>query len=568
MSSLVDVDVVKCKSLEVEGERVTGGILDVRTFGAQAGGSQTPEQRAACINAAIDAAASRAAKPTVRIPAASDSSGVRPWIVDRPLNNHAGVEPFPPGGPQPYCIRPRSGVDIIGDGRGATVIQLNGGAHGGDVYVMYPFLESNIRIAHMTLDGNRANYSGDEQSHMICARGTSFLTVEDVDFVECPGDAIKGFGDGPNFPTKFIKIFNVTVKGTNRSGFAILADTFGWKISYVVFEDISDQHIDYEASGQGGVANEIGPGIWFMGGSNHIVLTVSGGTTPSDLTRVFGNYIYGAVEGNGVKRLAFYDNDVFCTFQDLPCLGLTSGLVDSQIYRNRFFNGGIGWAVAFGQRAGVLPRGLSFNDNEIYSAGSGLLLDTVQDTQVMRNIIARTGSQAGTGLAVASVLAGARDIRAQFNDFRGWTNAIAAGGGGMQAVDGLVLSPNNASDCYTAIAFEGPMSGGQPVLGMFGRVQLGPWQLRNVPGPFGGLRWAEPWLEGGLAAGIGSAESNAPAGSYAGFSAPNGLIAARPGSEYRRLYEEASNYGAVEKWFKTGGGLSSSGWQRFLMDPP
>lgn len=546
-------DSIVADTIEVEGERVHGGILDVRQFGAEAGGSQTPEERAAAINAAIDAAAGRSAKPTVRIPAAPDSSGVRPWVIDRITG-------------QNYAIRPRSGVDIVGDGRFATVIQQAAGVHMGDLYMFYPWLESNIRIAHLQIDGNRSNFEGDEQSHAIQARGTAYLRVEDVYFYELPGDAIKAFGESWDQPTKFLQAHNCHINGTDRSGFAILAQTLGWQVSKCIFENVSDAHIDYEPSGPAGVENQIW-GCQFRGDDIGLRVTLSGGTTNSDLTHFFGNMVRGGVEANGIDRLMFYGNDVFQTQEEVACLGLSSGVYGAKIFNNRFYHSdSSSTAISISHRAGagdpVLPTDIEFANNWVYAAGSAMQFNSCKSIDVSHNRFVRTGTQGGIGLAVVATMPGSGDVRVVDNKFTNWTTAFSAGA--TEIIDGVTVGWNEAYDCYTAMVFDAATTG------KFGQVVLGPWKTRNITAMFSGLRLIEPWLEGGMGHGVSSAgevNDNSPFGDYGGFTSPEGFLAARPGCRYRRLYDVNTDYGAVEQWLKKTG-VGNTGWVRMAEESP
>ncbi len=545
----VTATTVVADTLEVAGERIYGGEIFPQQFGLLAGGGLTPEQRAQAIDTCILAARDRSAKPAVVIIPPEDNSALDHYLVDRlPGQNHV--------------IRMRSGVDFIGRGWGSK-LKVAGGVHAGDHYFLYPWLESDILIRDICLDGNRYNaqtnpsgYQGDEQSHIIQARGTSYMRIENVLFQNTFGDAIKAFGESALQPTKHLQIHHCNIRNTGRSGFAILADTYGWQVTKCIFEDINDQHIDYEASGPGGIDNLIAH-CRFLGNDQGIRITMSGGTSNSDLTRVHDCMIRGGVEANGSMRVAFHDNDVFQNSPEVACLGLSSGLVRAKVHNNRFHHtDATSVAVAFGPRQDVQPEDCEFHHNWIYAAGGGMQVNSCNGMDVLHNRFFRTGARGSIGLQVTAIYPTV-DNRVFGNRFYNWTTALSVGSG--VGLDGLVVSENKAVDCYTAAEYEGSS---------FSNVSLGPWHLRNTTAFFGGLRNVEPWLEGGIARGVSSAgvvNDNSPIGALAGFTAPEGFLAARPGSTYRQLATEDPVYGAVALWLKQTG-TGNTGWKRMLTE--
>ena len=184
---------------EVDGERLYGGVIDVREFRATAAGGLTPGQRANMIQDAIDAAASRTCIPAVRIPAAADDTAVDSWVLGRQDATASDSTPV-------YALDLKDGVDIIGDGRTATKLELTGENHGSAAMALVRGLDvSDIRLANMTLDGNKAAASGTGAIRNLFLSATA--TTGGVDNILCENlDIINSEDDG------------VAIAGGNASG--------------------------------------------------------------------------------------------------------------------------------------------------------------------------------------------------------------------------------------------------------------------------------------------------------------------------------------------------------------
>lgn len=183
--------------IEIEGERIYGGVIDVREFGAFPAGGLNAGQRAAAIQRAIDAAASREAKPRVRIPCAQADSELDAWVLGRQGADASAATPV-------YALDLKSGVDLVGDGQDATVLRLDGEDFGAEPMTILRALDvSRIRVSDMTLDGNAATAqgAGDPTNILVAATaetgdGSSRIVFERVNCINALGIGLSiGGGD-------------------------------------------------------------------------------------------------------------------------------------------------------------------------------------------------------------------------------------------------------------------------------------------------------------------------------------------------------------------------------------
>ncbi len=542
MSSLVNVDDVICKTLSVEGEKVTGGVIDVRSFGAVVDGGLTPGARSQKIQDVLDTAAGRTYKPKVRIPG-DDST---PWILGR-----RGTTPEDPL--VKSALEWRSGVDVIGDGPNRTVLQLAPGDYepGGALFMVRALNVVNAKWSDMTIDGNKENVQGETQTHALQLEGDSdLLTVNRVQLRGAIGDGLRMIGTDSSHPVRRTDLSELIVRGNGRSGVSLQSYVQLMRLYRSWLSDTPNGGLfDVEPSGPGVESIDVCWNFLDHGFNDPAVtMSLSGGTTNSIRNRVAFNRVHGKVEGNGISGLDFLHNTIISTQPGARAVDFTA-ILDS-VLAGGFYSSVGEYVVKIGARSGVLAKGVTVRDIDMLGDAGVLFEDTIGCDLIGCDIV-RAGAQGGFGLSMNSIIGGMRDSRALRNRFVNWGEAIHLNAN-SSPMDGVELD-NTYEDCTTAWQFEAPSAG------RFGIIKLGPAQrMRNVPFA-SGLVAGDFALTGGMGYN-GSGHATAPRAEFWSTVAPNGVITARVGS---MCYQTDG----TAPWFKTSGD-GNTGWQMLLLDPP
>jgi hypothetical protein len=262
--------------------RIAAATCTVTAFGAT--GNGTTDDRAA-IQAAIDSCSSSGDRD-VFFPSGT-------YLVTRAGSSFQNL-----GVPSGMRLRGASQTSVMlkqaaGMGTSVRLLQITG---------------SDVHIEDMTLDGNKANQSVDEQRHGIFATSTNRLIIQHVTAQNFTGD---GF-------TLFNLTSNATVRdsvasGNNRNGITMNANTNGAVLTGSRFIGNAKQQVDSEP-GSGATVDNISITdctIDNAGVSTDYALTISGSpTTRSHDWSVAGNTIGGAVRVVWTAGVAILGNRI------------------------------------------------------------------------------------------------------------------------------------------------------------------------------------------------------------------------------------------------------------------
>ncbi|MXQ11758.1 right-handed parallel beta-helix repeat-containing protein [Microvirga makkahensis] len=130
-----------------------------------------------------------------------------------------------------------SGVSLIGEGMGKTIIKLDDGFNARINGIVRTALTdvSNVTISNLTIDGNRANNT-DHQAGFICGvkaaenKIQSDITLSGVEIMNCTA-----YGFNPHEVTRNVTIENCVARGNGLDGFVadfIVGGTYKNNVSY------------------------------------------------------------------------------------------------------------------------------------------------------------------------------------------------------------------------------------------------------------------------------------------------------------------------------------------------
>jgi hypothetical protein len=260
--------------------------IDVRYFGA-VGDGVTDDRLAiqAAIDAADDAEPAHPSPPmTAPAPAAGET-------VHLGRGNFLVSQYSIPQGNQPWCLKVPARVSLVGAGRGATALYQVTSIN---TSVRLLHIEGNdVRIADLTLDGNKAHQSVNEHRHGIFANSANRLVVERVTSQNFTGDGFYLYQNANNSTFR-----DVIATGNNRNGLTMGSQVDGIVIAGSRFSGNAAQQVDSEAPGY--TVNDVsitGCILDSAGSTGSYVLTISGsGTaTRSRNWTVAGNVIHGGI---------------------------------------------------------------------------------------------------------------------------------------------------------------------------------------------------------------------------------------------------------------------------------
>jgi parallel beta-helix repeat protein len=111
----------------------------------------------------------------------------------------------------PWCLQLKSGLHLHGAGIGKSIIKLVNGQTSDNTRIFSNSVAvSNVRFKDVTIDGNKANYSGtvtNDQNHgLITVPGSTNLQFVECEFKDCKGDGL------------YIQSAGNTVRGCKFSG--------------------------------------------------------------------------------------------------------------------------------------------------------------------------------------------------------------------------------------------------------------------------------------------------------------------------------------------------------------
>lgn len=149
----------------------------------------------------------------------------------------------------------RSNIKLAGAGMEQTILRMAPASYTTDTHVILLERASGITIQNLTIDGNRANVSyQNEQSHGVELRGSSNIRFERVFFTGMHGDGIRLLGlTAEERWVKQVLVKDSRFDNNGRSGVAVQRGVKEVEITGSSFTRISDQAIDMEPSNAEGV---------------------------------------------------------------------------------------------------------------------------------------------------------------------------------------------------------------------------------------------------------------------------------------------------------------------------
>lgn len=485
-TSITDLtaETINVTNLLVGGEKIYGGEIDVREFGADVAGGLTCGQRAQKIQDAIDSAASRTYKPTVVIP----GNHTTPWDLGR-RNTTPGDAAVK------SALEMKSGVNVRGHGQGRTVLRLCAGDYtaGGDLYFVRALNTNRFTLSNLTIDGNDPNCSGDAQTHNFQFQGTcNEAALVNITSTGAIGDGIRIIGTDASNQVKKCVVRNSIIHMCGRSGVAVqsFVQVF-WLFDNLIYNIPAGGLLDMEPSGAGAEQFLISRNLFDSLGDSAISVSLSGGTSDGIESVFKDNIVRGSVEGNALSRVRFVNNEVICTVSGKYGVDFTR-VSDAKIEGCYVSNVGQ-FAIHIGQRNSVLAERCHISKTTTSNANSGILFEDVKDCSIRQCDIIRTGSQAGIGVSVQSIIGGQRNVSIKDNFFSNWGEGIHVGGTTNAAMDGIEVDPNSYSGCGHNVRFEASGAG------QITNVRMGPqYGVGNTSPQYTGLEFAEPIICGGL----------------------------------------------------------------------
>lgn len=140
-----------------------------------------------------------------------------------------------PANPSKGCVELLSGVSLVGEGQGQTILRLDDGFNARINGIVRTALTnvSNVSVSDLTIDGNRANNTG-HQAGFICGakdgKVQDNISLTDVEIKNCTA-----YGFNPHEVTTNVTIENCVAHGNGLDGFVadyVVGGTYKNNVSY------------------------------------------------------------------------------------------------------------------------------------------------------------------------------------------------------------------------------------------------------------------------------------------------------------------------------------------------
>lgn len=306
---------------------------------------------------------------------------------------------------------------LTGQGPG-TILRMNGNGNLGDWYLIHVIDCSNVQIDSMTLDGTLATNT-DEQTHLI-ELGVGASAVENILLTNLwfnfphpaaplrAGDCIRLVGEVSK-PTRRVVISNSVFGECARSSIALQRASYDVVISGNQFLEVSDQHIDMEPSGTGGIERFTISGNVFNGGAQgawHVALAGNNPEPGIDFTFT-GNVLHGRGIGlYNVERSVIRGNVIDAQVQSAEAVVSIIKQSERIVFEGntvtRLAGSLPGAVIKVRHHNSGNPGEMVFADNDLRQEVDGHILDmeSVQDVTVAGNALRFGGPTANTFAAV------------------------------------------------------------------------------------------------------------------------------------------------------------------------
>lgn len=301
----------------------------------------------------------------------------------------------------------RTNITVFGDGQGESVIKMTTEPQRGSVALVFPRRSSGITMRDLTLDGSwRDGSQTDEQTHCVDVWASQDLHFERVTFRNCKGDGVRLLGSAENW-TERVVIEGSTFEDNGRSGIAVQRATRDVRIRGNLFQRISDQSIDFEATGT--QEGKLVPTDYVIDGNTILhstrtyAVTLGGKRTTFSNNRVENGaiFFYGP---NGVGDALIEGNVIIADPHHRP-FEIRKQVVGVRILNNRIEDHRIvpdGGVITLSMTNGHAPRSIVIEGNTLLAAGHGIHITDASDVRIAGNEL--VGKGAGYGVYATNVL--------------------------------------------------------------------------------------------------------------------------------------------------------------------
>lgn len=363
-------------------------------------------------------------------------------------------------------------VHFRGAGIGASIIRRKAGSYPGDTHIFQCGCASNCSFEDLTLDGNWQNCTdGDEQRHGIYL-GSLIGICENIWIHRCSLENMRGDGIymigavnlDPTWYTQNIWVEECEFLNNERSGGA---HQYGChKIRYInnyfkLYENNSDQDLDFEASGDAPLIDLIVMGNIFDHQTGTLCIALGGPVSPMDHVVFCNNLVLNGHLFSQHTTHALIANNVFLGRDDAgdnSCVVDLRGQMEGLQFINNYvrsigFTGDQEAPIRITNLGSSLPSQVKVCGNivdivDAYPSAFGILVKNPgHDVEVCDNIVNGDGSNAiGIGIVIAEDGLAHRNVKIDHNTIKNFASAAVFIG---------VSSPSspleNASVCYNSI---------------------------------------------------------------------------------------------------------------------